>query len=376
MKILYVATISNTLNAFMIPHIEFLVNQGHQVDIACNINRELDPRFTEYGCKVFNIAFQRSPIKKDNYIAYKRLKRLILKEKYDIVHTHTPVASTCVRLACRNINVKVLYTAHGFHFFKGAALKNWLLYYGLERILSRWTDIIITINNEDYENAKKMKLRENGKVYLVNGVGIDLNKFKPKLVEDKNNLRNTYGYNKDDFILTYVGELSGRKNQSILIKTVNELRKSVPTIKLLLVGTGSLENQYMKEVNDYGLSDMIHFLGFRKDIPDLMAISDIGVSSSKQEGLPVNVMEAMSTGLPLVVTNCRGNSDLVKNGENGYVVDIDNINDFANSIKEIYLSEQKRLDFGRKSIELINSYSLEKVLGEIKVIYKKIENSL
>ncbi|WP_342580950.1 glycosyltransferase [Ureibacillus sp. FSL W7-1570] len=178
MRILYVTTISNTVNAFLVPHIKLLMEKGHQVDVAFNIVKEPSTELKKLGCKIYNIEFQRSPLSKKNVFAYKKLKNLIKKQKYDLVHTHTPVASACVRLACRNLkNVKVMYTAHGFHFYKGASLKNWMFFYPIEKWLSNYTDCLITINSEDYYVARN-KMRACS-TKLVSGVGIDLEKFKP-----------------------------------------------------------------------------------------------------------------------------------------------------------------------------------------------------
>lgn len=370
MKILYVATLSNTINAFMIPHIQLLINQGHQVDLACNIDKEISPILTEYGCNVFDIKFQRTPLTKQNYLACKKLKSLIKKEKYDLIHTHTPVASFCVRLVCMNLkDVKVIYTVHGFHFFKEAPLKSWLIYYSLEKIAAHWTDGILTMNEEDYINAQKLKLRKPNSIYCTRGVGINLEKFKPQNTIDKNKLREYYGYKESDFILIYVGELSRRKNQKLLINALSVLKDQIPNIKLLLVGSGPLELDYKKHVFKLGLVDTVEFLGYRTDVPNLMALSDIGVSSSRQEGLPVNIMEAMATGLPLIVADSRGNRDLVKDGENGFVVSKDNTYQFADAISRLYASLGDREYFGASSLNLIESYSQESVLKELKAIY-------
>ena len=155
MKILYVSTVSGTINSFLIPHIEMLLKLGHQVDIACNVRREISSSLFEKGCRVYNISFSRSPINKTNLKAYKTLKKLVQNEKYDLVHTHTPVASAITRLVCKNIKgTKVFYTAHGFHFHKGAPLKNWLIYYPLEKWLAKYTDTLITINKEFKKSFK------------------------------------------------------------------------------------------------------------------------------------------------------------------------------------------------------------------------------
>lgn len=372
MKILYVATVSNTINAFMIPHIKMLINQGHSVDIACNIKNEIDEELFKRGCRVFDLKFQRSPFKRSNFKAYKELKKIIVNEGYDLIHTHTPVASACSRFACRKIkDVKVIYTAHGFHFFKGASLKNWMIYYFLERILARWTDAVFTMNSEDFNNAKKFKMRSPNSVFNTNGVGVDLNKFMPQTKESKAELRKQYGYSDKDFIMIYVGELSKRKNQKQVIESMGLLKDKFSNLKLLLVGRGSLENSYRDLVKQLGLEEIVLFLGYRKDVPQLMGLADIAVSSSKQEGLPVNVMEAMATGLPLAVTNSRGNRDLVLNNCNGYVVKLGSKEEFASAVEKLYMSPEKRNEFGKKSLELVKKYSLENVLEELKNLYSK-----
>ncbi len=370
MKVLYVTTISNTVNAFLIPHIKFLIEQGHKVDVAFNVVQEIDPELIEMGSKIHNVGFQRSPISKQNYVAYKKLRRIIKDEDYDMVHVHTPIASIITRIACRNIpNFKIVYTAHGFHFMKGIPIKNWLIYYPIERLVARWTDVFITINNEDYNVAKRFKLRNNGKTYKVNGVGVDLNKFKPQTIEKKIQIRKEYGYKAEDFILFYAAELNSNKHQDLLINVINILKNKIPNIKLLLAGSGTLENEYKKQVKQLGVCDNIDFLGYRYDVPNLLMLSDVAVASSKREGLPVNIMEAMATGLPLVVTDVRGHRDLVDNGENGYVIGCNDVEVFAKSIVKLYEDEKLRYKFGRRGLELVQKYSLESVLKEMESIY-------
>lgn len=367
MKILFVTTISPTIG-FLIPHIKWLTEQGNQVDVAFNITREVDNELLVLGCKIYNIQFQRKPLKKQNYYAYKNIKKLIKEGNYDLVHTHTPVASSLTRLACRNVpGIKVLYTAHGFHFYKGAPVKNWMLYYTAEKWLSRYTDCIITMNEEDYEKVAKSF---NCKcIKFVNGVGIDLNKFMPQSSERKHMLRKEYGYNENDFILISVGELNYNKHQDLLIDVIDLLKNKIPSIKLLIAGTGDILSQYQKRVNKLGIQKNVELLGFRNDIANLALLSDVAVSASRREGLPVNVMEAMATGLPLVVTDCRGNRDLVSDQENGYVVGIDDVKGFAEAIEILHNSAEIRENFGRRCLEIVNSYSLDKVMAEMKQIY-------
>lgn len=370
MKILFVSTISNTINAFLIPHIQLLLKQGHKVHIACNVEQEISPLLINLGCKVHEIAFQRSPLNRDNFMAYQKIKRLVLSEEYELIHTHTPVASFLTRLACKDISkIKILYTAHGFHFYKGAPIINWLVYYPLEKLAARWTDGLITMNEEDFNIAKKLQLRNRTKVYKVNGVGINFENFQPVTLEEKRELRKQYGYNGNDFILIYAAELNYNKHQDLLIESIRILKDKIPHLKLLLAGSGQFIDRYKEQIKRLNLGKNVHLLGYRDDIANLLKISDLAVSSSRREGLPVNVMEAMAVGLPLVVTDCRGNRDLVKNGQNGYVVGTNDVHGFANAIEKIYFSTDLKKAFGEESRKLVKTYSWEKVKEQMANIY-------
>ena len=218
-------------------------------------------------------------------IAYQKIKRIVSEEGYKLIHVHTPVASFITRLACRRISdVKVLYTAHGFHFFKGAPKKNWIIYHTLEKIAARWTDGLITMNDEDYRSSQKLKLRNRESIYKVHGIGLNLTKFSPQTPEMKQKLRTDYQYSEKDFILIYVGELSYRKHQDLLIKAIGLLKEKIPNIKFLLVGSGTQLNTYKKLVNELDVQNHVEFLGYREDIPQLMTISDIAVSHIKARG--------------------------------------------------------------------------------------------
>lgn len=370
MKILIVTTISNTINAFLVPHIKLLIEEGNEVELAFNPVEEIRYDLIQLGCKIHHVYFQRDPFKKENITAYKKIKQIVSRGGYGLVHVHTPVASLLTRLACRKItDVKILYTAHGFHFFAGAPWRNWILYYSLEKIAARWTDGLIIMNEEDYKSAQKLKLRKNNSIYKVNGVGIDLKRFIPQTVETKIKLREEYNYSLDSFILIYVAELNYNKHQDLLIKAVSKVKRKIPNIKLLLVGNGNLENKYKKLVRSLGMENNVELLGQRKDISNLLSISDLTVSTSRREGLPVNIMEAMATSLPLIVTDCRGNRDLVQNGVNGIVIKNDDVEACAKAIEVLFNSKQLRHEFGVQSKAHIQNYSLEIVLGEMKEIY-------
>ncbi|WP_066258420.1 glycosyltransferase family 4 protein [Neobacillus drentensis] len=370
MKILYVTTVSNTINAFLIPHIKMLVEQGNSVDVAFNIKDKPSEMLASMGCHILNVEFQRTPFSGLNILAFKKIMEIIKTGKYDIVHVHTPVASFITRLACKKIpDTKVYYTAHGFHFFKGAPWKNWLLYFSMEKLAARWTDVIITINNEDYLSAQKFRLKKGGKIYRIQGVGVNLEKFAPMSSKDRKELRKKYEFKEDDFLLLYTAELNENKHQDLLIKAVCMLKQEIPTIKLLLAGSGEKEYQYKSLVKTLNLDNEVKFLGFRKDIPELLNLVDLVVSSSRREGLPVNIMEAMAAGRPLVVTDCRGNRDLVTHGENGYIVGCNDVEGFTKAVGDLFYSNERRNRFGDESLKKVKKYSIDQVIKEIEEIY-------
>lgn len=365
-KVLFVATVDDHILNFHTPFLKWFKDKGFQVHVASNGNSDIP-----YCDEKYNIPFDRSPISINNLTAYKELKKNIEENQYKLIHCHTPVGGVLTRLASRNLRKngsKVLYSAHGFHFFKGAPLKNWILYYPIEKWMSKYTDCLITTNYEDYERV--INSFHSKSIKLVNGVGVNLHDYKPQTIERKKKLREEYGYKNDDFILVFAGELSYRKHQDLLIDMISLLKHDIPNIKLLLAGVGDLFDQYKSRVKLLGIEEYVHFIGYRNDLGNIMSLSDISVSSSRQEGLPVNVMMAMALGLPLVVTDCRGNRDLVTQGTNGYVVGVNDVNGFAEAVKKIYESQELQNHFSENSLELIKSYSLENIIQEMGKIYE------
>lgn len=365
-KVLFTATVDSHILQFHLPFLKLFKEKGYEVHVATNGNEEIP------YCDVKHVvSFERSPFKLNNLKAIKQLKKICNEEKFDIIHTHTPMGSVVTRLAAKKARKKyhtrVIYTAHGLHFFKGAPKKNWLLFYPIEKYLSKFTDTLILINQEDYDLCKR-KFKKCKDIQYVPGVGIDEEKFNFELSNnDKIKLRKSLGINENDFVMIYPAELSKRKRQIWLINTISDLLKKYDDIHLLLPGKDSLNGKCQELVNKLGLDKQIHFLGYRKDIPKLLKISDISVSAANQEGLPVNIMEAMYVGLPIVASNCRGNRDLVSNNINGYLVESDDSTRFSQSISELYKNQNK--SFGIKSKQLINSYLLDEIVIDMKGIY-------
>jgi len=354
------------INAFLIPHIQCLVNQGHKVDVACNIVQDIDERLKELDCTIYNIPFERSPWKIQNISAYRRLKKIIEKGQYNIVHTHTPVASVCTRLACMNTNTKVIYTAHGFHFYKGAPFINWLLYYPIERWLSKYTDVVITINQEDYERAKKT-LNCKKVVYLP-GVGIDVSKFRDVVV-DRSVKRKELGIPEKAFMVLSVGELNKNKNHETVIKAVAKLRD--PNVYYVICGQGNLENKLRKLAFNLGVQDNVILLGYRRDIPEILKAADLFVFPSYREGLPVSLMEAMASGLPVICSNIRGNRDLMKHNSSVFLVKPNDVDQYSRLIIQFKNDPKLRKVIFHQS-NGIDQYSIEKIIQTLKSIYLNI----
>lgn len=296
-KVLFTATVDSHIIHFHVPYLKLFKENGYEVHVATNGSEKIP-----YCDKKHIISFERSPYKINNLRAIKQLKKIIEEEDFDIIHCHTPMGSVVTRLAAkkaRKNGTKVIYTAHGFHFYKGAPILNWLLFYPIEKYLSKYTDTLITINQEDYDLAKK-KFKKCKNIELIYGVGLDISKFDFNMTEtEKHNLRKNLGLDDDDFVMIYPARLDKNKNQIQLIKAMKILVKKNNKIKLLLPGDDELNGYYQQQVKMYNLENDILFLGYRNDIPKLLKISDMSVTTSKREGLPVNVIEAMHVGLPI-----------------------------------------------------------------------------
>ncbi len=372
-KVLFTATVDSHILHFHIPYLKYFKEQGYEVHVATNGSEEIP-----YCDKKHIVSFERSPIKINNLRAIKQLKKIIEEEKFEIIHCHTPMGGVVTRLAAKKArkkyNARVIYTAHGFHFYKGAPILNWLIYYPIEKWLSRYTDTLITINEEDYNIAKKKFKAKN--IELVHGVGVDEHNFNFEISKDeRHKLRKSLGLKDDDFVLIQVGELNKNKNQIMAIEAMRDLVKIYSNIHLLIVGIGELEDFYNKKIKEYNLDKNIHLLGYREDVSKLLKISDILLSLSYREGLPVNVIEGLMAGLPVIVTDCRGSKDLVKDGVNGYIIKINNNEELLKGISNI--KEKKLINLKSENKIKITStnmenFTMEHVNIKMENIYKNI----
>jgi glycosyltransferase EpsD len=365
-RILFCATVDYHFNAFHLPYMKWFKEQGWEVHVAAS--GEMVLPFVD---KKYNIPIQRSPLKIKNILAYKKLKNIILNNDYKIIHCHTPMGGVLARLAARTTrkrNTKVIYTAHGFHFCKGAPLINWLLYYPIEKILSSLTDCLITINQEDYQIAKRKGFKAK-EIKHVHGVGVNTDLYKPVDQLQIGKMRENFGYKSDDFLLFYAAEFNKNKNHQLLIDVIATIKKGIPNAKLLLAGDGPLLEECQQSAVRLGVQGMIHFLGYRTDIQELLKICNIAVASSLREGLPVNIMEAMASGLPIVATTNRGHRELVNNGVNGFIISPNDKHNFASKILDLFASQELSQQMSSENLKMIKGYSLEQVTLELSGIY-------
>lgn len=363
MRILYVTTVGGTMGFFK-SFIQELIQQGHTVEIATHENdvSKVPDCYREWGCVIHQLNTSRSPFDKGNFVAIGQIKKLVEENKYDIVHCHTPIAAMCTRLACRKVRkqgTKVFYTAHGFHFFKGAPLKNWLIYYTVEKICAHFTDLLITINKEDYELAQR-KLKAK-RVEYVPGVGIDLDKFQ-KCEVNREEKRKELGIPDDAFLLLSVGELNQNKNHETVIRAIADL-----DVYYIIAGKGELKEYLQSVIDNLGMTDRFKLLGFRTDVVQLYNIADIFVFPSHREGLSVSVMEAMASQLPVVCSRIRGNTDLID--ENGGVhFNSKSISECKDAIEKVVSNHSN--EFGEYNAHKINNFEIKRVNAIMWELYK------
>ena len=366
-RAIYIASVFGHFKAFHVPFLRMLQEQGFEVWAAAGTNREQSREYLEnLGVKCIEIPFSRSPYSISNIRAYKLMRKIFRESHFEIVHVHTPAAAFIARAAARGKGQgKVIYTAHGLHFYKGALLKNWLIYYTAEKIARKWTDVLTTINKEDFENGKKLGYEEGRSLFLTHGVGVDIDKYQlPKEVRVA--ARRMLGIYEESVVFICIGELNKNKNQKWLLEAWKEIQDG--NCMLLIVGDGKLRSKLQTFVKERDI-DKVLFLGFREDIPELLAASDVLVSVSKTEGLPKNVMEAMASGKPVIKTNVRGTRDLVKDNETGLLVAPGSGHQLAEAMVTLSKNEKLRCEFGMKGRQLIDEFSIECVLGEMNAQY-------
>lgn len=384
-RVLMISTVPSMIGQFNMNNLHILLDMGYKVDVAADFRDnsvwpaervlQFKKEMCDLGIDCFQIDFSRKPLGLKNHIkSFKEIERLIQERQYFFIHTHTPIASAIVRLVAKRTKTKVIYTAHGFHFYKGAPLKNWILYYAIEKKLSRNTDILITINREDYERAiKKFHATE---IKYIPGVGIDLSKID-SIKANPNTVKESLGIHPNDIMILSVGELSYRKNHSAVIEALNRIRaekESIDNVHYFICGKGALEKRLLNESRDKGVN--LHLLGYRNDIIELCKGSDLFIFPSIQEGLPVALMEAIACKTLVMCSNIRGNVDLIKDRE--YLFDPQNVNEIKDMLIPIISGpygqclKKERSSIIEENYKNIQQCDISLVSREMRTVYSII----
>ena len=372
-KALMTASVPSMIGQFNMNNIQILQELGYEVHVACNFydgsvwtkerTRQFIKELKRKKIRYHQIGFPRSPLDIRGVVtSFQQLKRLTEKEEFDLMHCHTPVASVISRAVAHEKKIRVIYTAHGFHFYTGAPLKNWLIYFPIEWVCSWWTDTLITINKEDY--ARAGKLMHARRVTYIPGVGIDLKKFSPNvfLKSETALIRRKLGVSDHEKILLSVGELSPRKNHESVIRAIAKLNH--PNIKYFICGTGALQEHLQKLIDELGMSEKVKLLGYRADISELCCCADLFVLPSVQEGLPVALMEAVASKIPVICSRIRGNTDLIKSDALFEARDVDGISEKI--IEYLFSDKSKEVEH---NYQILKKYDMTAVIHDIRGRY-------
>ena len=376
-RVLMVATVASTIGQFNMDNIRILQENGYVVDVACNFMssrtwpenkiKSFKKKLMEMGVESIQIDFSRHPFNFIDHIqAYRQFISLIKKRQYNFIHTHTPIASVLVRIAAKIIGTKVIYTAHGFHFYEGAPFKNWIVFYPIEKFFSRYTDVLITINNEDYNIALEKFYAK--KIERIHGVGIDIDKFIIKSNSRKQK-RDELGISNNKKMLLSIGELDRDKNHIEILEAMRELKNE--DFVLVIAGNGSLMNYYTKYIKSNELEKYVYLLGYRTDVFELLQAADIYVFPSLFEGLSVALMEAVAVKIPIACSKVRGNIDTVITQESYFSPN--SPSSLVAAIKRISsMSDYEKVIMVEKNYENLMNYKLSEVHKEMKEIYANI----
>lgn len=368
-KVLFTATVDSHIKFFHLPYLEYFKQRGYEVHVMTNGRADIP------FCDVkHTVPMEKFPLNLSNIKAYKAIKGIIAEEEFDYIHCHMPMAAALTRLAAkssRKRGTKVIYTAHGFHFYEGGPRKNWMIYYPVEKWCARYTDCLITINQEDYTLTKKANFPAKRLEY-VKGVGVNLDKFKPVSKQEQERLKIEMGYKADDFVVMYVAELNDNKNQQLTLHALKQLGERCPHMRLVLIGEGANDKAYKQLALQLGIAEKVDFLGVRQDVNQLLQMADLYVATSLREGLPLNVLEAMATGIPICATKNRGHLELIEDDVNGKLVDAARINELVKVMHDVYMGNCDTSKWIQNGLNRTKDYDLLEIKAVMQNIYKNL----
>lgn len=384
-NILILTTVSGFLDKFEKGNIAILQKMGYTVHYAANMEEQHylydEQEIRNLGVRIHHIDIARSPyVLNYNIKAYKQLVEIIKKYNICAIHCHTPVGGTLGRLMgwkFKKRNLRVVYTAHGFHFYKGAPLMNNTVYYAAEKFLARYTDILVVINHEDYKNAKRLPLKQGGRVYRIPGVGLDLQRFAPLSSEEKEAGRKKLGIGETDCYIVSVGELNENKNQGIILKALAQMKaegKDISHIKYGICGTGFYEERIQKQIQDLGLVENVTMYGYCRNVPEILGCADVSVFPSIREGLGMAGLEALAMGIPLLATNNRGTREYLHPGENGYFCSSTDVKSWIRKIELMKnMPEKRRQEMSEKCRKTAEAFDRKYTDAVMKKVYRRLD---
>lgn len=365
MKKLLITSTELMMIQFLVPHVKYLSENGFRVEIACSDvgGRMEDVRNALEGVvdAIHVLRLERSPVNPRNVLGYRDMKKLLEENRYDIIWTNEPVMGVVTRLAAnkyRRRGTRVVYMCHGFHFYRGASLPNWLIFYPIERMMSRFCDTIVTINHEDEARAKTFHCP---RVEYIHGIGVNTERLHNR--REQSDIRSERNLSKDDFLVLSVGELNENKNQQVILRALAQLKD--PKIHYLLCGKGDQREKLEGLARELGILDHVHFLGYRKDVVDICAQADVFAHPVRREGLGLAPLEAMYCGLPLVGSDTRGLQDYTIPGKSGFLCGSEDAAQFANAIRRLKEDPVLRTSCGEFNRNTVRIFCLEQVKKEV-----------
>lgn len=374
-KALIITAVAGFIRGFLVSDIQILQEMGYEVHCAAdaeNVGADgIEAFFDELNIVFHQIGFNsKKPFSKETFQAYRQVRRLLAKERFAVIHCHTPIAGCITRFAAnkyRRRGTRVIYTSHGFYFHDRAPKKDWLIYYPLELLASTWCDAIVTINQEDYHRAQKMWTK---KAYHINGVGLNLKKYKDVVI-DREAYRRSIGVEPEDIVVLAAGELTERKNHQVIIRALGKLRD--PRLVFVLCGRAMQGKGTYDRLVALAEEEKVRFLplGFRSDMPAIYRCAEMCVLPSKREGLGMVSLQAMIAGVPLVTPNVHGIKDYMRQGKTGYLCDPDDVEGFAEGIRKL-CDPQVRASMRENCIKMAEQFSQEVSSGQMRAIYQEL----
>lgn len=387
-QVLILTTTHDFLGKFEMENVKLLQRMGYVVHYAARMeephyisDRE---RLERMGVQIHPIEIARSPyVLRDNQKALKQILKLIELYHFDILHCHTPVGGVLGRLAGKlsgDKNLTVIYTAHGFHFYKQAPLWNRLVYYGIEKRLARFTDILIVINEEDYRHAKRFHLKKGGKVYKIPGIGLDRKRFRPLSQNARKAFRKKLGIQEEDFFLVSVGELNENKNHRILLKAFQIVKENYPdagNFRLGICGDGFLRRELERQIQELGLDEMVSIYGYCPKVWEILGCADASLFPSKREGLGMAALESLAMGIPVIASDNRGTREYMEHKKNGFVCHYEDAGGFAKGILTLKeMSKRKREQMSRYCIASAEPFDKKYANAVMKRIYLEVNQKV